>query len=633
MLETAKKAIILTLRLQIIKTNFMKTKLYLLFSFTLILNLSFGQGKRCGTMQNLEERIDKDPTLKTRMIQIEKQNQEWIEKKGLGFKKYPEPENNMKIGNTSKSTLSTNALCGYNNTYFTTLDAPVSLNNIVSLSSNCIYGGEYVRVNNLVAGRTYRISTIGSNNFDTQVTIYPAGGGSPVAFNDDWNTSSQSEIYFTPFVSGNYDILIDEYGCKSNQKCSSLQIELWYIPRPVITIPVVVHIIHNDEAIGVGANISDAQIQSQIDVLNEDFRRLNVDVLSVPAPFRGASADPLIQFCLAQQTPEGILTNGITRRPKPTQENYNQLEVPTELQCLNKIIIDIIIKPNTIWDRDKYLNIWVSDMRQLPPVLFGQPNNVPDNNQGCNAKAITTGYAQFPGEIPSASNQNPQLTDGVWIRTDVFGRIGKLDADYNLGRTTTHEVGHWLNLKHIWGDDVTAEPNPFPECSLDDLVIDTPLQSSPSYDCKSFPFYDNCRPSPLYPGIMFQNFMDYSNDNCLGLFTFGQSARMDSALFNQRVSLLTSKGCVPGTLGTNQNENIEFFIHPNPTKSKVFFNNSIDKFEKVSIVNSLGQEVFKSSFSTFINNQEVDMSKLPAGVYILKFSNQKTNKSVKIIKE
>lgn len=609
----------------------MKTKLLLLVFFSLFVKASFSQ-EQCGTMQNLEEQIKKDPSLKARLIEIEKQNQEWIEKNGLGFKKYPKIENNKNVGDLSKSSLSTNSLCGYNNNYFTTITAPTSINNIISPTPNCTFGGEYVRVNNLIAGRTYRISTIGINNFDTQITIYPAGGGNAVAFNDDWNGSLQSEIYFTPINSGNYDVLINPFGCTSNQLCSSLQIELWYIPRPVITIPVVVHIIYNGEAIGVGANISDAQIQSQIDVLNEDFRRLNTNILSVPAAFKGVSTDPLIQFCLAQQTPEGTITNGITRRLKPTQEQYNQgpQPVPADLQCLNRLIIERIIKPNTIWNRDKYLNIWVSDMRQLPAVINGQPNPNSDDVQGCNFQSLTLGYAQLPGITPSPENPNPQNYDGVWIRTDVFGRIGNLDPNFNLGRTTTHEVGHWLNLKHIWGDDTTASTS-LPECSLDDEVIDTPLQSTKSLNCNAFPTSDNC--SLNYPGIMFQNFMDYSNDNCLGLFTFGQTIRMDAALFNQRASLLTSQGCVQGSLSNNLSQNELFLLYPNPTTSKVSFNNSIERFETATIINYLGQVITEITFDSFDVNQELDLSSLTAGVYLVKFRNNDKSITKKVIKE
>ncbi len=600
----------------------MKTKL-LLTGILLSCAFSYSQVEQCGTMKNLEEQIKKDPSLKEQMVQIEKQNQEWIEKNGRGFKKHPDSYLNKNSNSYVKSTLNTNDLCGYNNTFFTTITAPTTLNIIVSPTPNCTYSGEYVRVNNLLAGRTYRISTIGIDNFDTQITIYPAGGGNPVAFNDDWGGSIQSEIYFTPISSGNYDILVDEFGCLSNQLCASLQIELWYIPRPVVTIPVVVHIIHNGEAIGVGANISNAQIQSQIDVLNEDFRRSNANILSVPAAFRGASTDPLIQFCLAQQTPEGIISNGITRRAKPTQSDYNQLSVPNELQCLNNFIIENLIKPATIWNRDKYLNLWVSDMRQLPAVIGGQPNNDPDNNQGCNVQAYTLGYAQFPGLAPSTSNPNPELTDGVWIRTDVFGRIGSLAVGFNLGRTATHEVGHWLNLKHIWGDESA--------CAADDDVLDTPKQTEDSTGCNTFPKTDAC--SLLYPGIMFQNFMDYSNDNCLALFTFGQTIRTDATLFNQRASLLTSPGCLPGTLALNEFEIKEIKLYPNPTSSNVFFDNISSNFKEVAIYNYLGQEVSMTAFTSISNNQEIDMSSLSAGVYILKFSNNEISQSVKVVKQ
>jgi hypothetical protein len=594
----------------------MKTKLLLLVITAFFLTNSYSQ-EQCGTMKNLEEQIKKDPSIKERMLQIEKQNQEWIEKNGRGFKKHSDTELNKNA--TSKSSLNTNDLCGYNNTYFTTITAPSIVNSIVSPNPNCTYGGEYVRVNNLIAGRTYRISTIGVNNFDTQITIYRAGGtGGAVAFNDDWQTSTQSEIYFTPIYSGNYDILINQYGCLNNQLCASLEVELWYTPRQVITIPVVVHVIHNGEPIGTGTNISDAQIQSQIDALNEDFRRLNFNINSTPAAFRGESADPLIQFCLVQQKPDGTITNGITRNLQPSQTDYIQLGYPSELQCLNRITIENVIKPVTVWNRDKYLNLWVSDMRQYPAVVNGQNTG----ELGCNYQSTLLGYAQFPGIVATTQQPHPELTDGVWIRYDVFGRIGNLNTSFNLGRTATHEIGHWLNLKHIWGDE--------PACAADDDVIDTPLQTVASSGCNIFPKTDSC--SLNYPGIMFQNYMDYSNDSCLSLFTYGQTVRIDATLFNQRVGLLTSQGCVPG-LGNNQYEKLNIIIYPNPTTSKVFFDNTNSNFKEVSIYNYLGQEVAKTNFMATSSNQEIDMSNLATGVYVLKFSDGATTKSIKVVKQ
>ena len=571
--------------------NTMKIKLLLSITILIFVN-AYSQVEQCGTMQNLEEQIKKDPSLKARMIEIENQNQEWIEKNGLGFKKHYGLENNKNIDNTYKSSLSTNALCGYNNTYYTTIIAPTTLSTIVSPNPNCTYGGEYVRVNNLIAGRTYRISTIGVNNFDTQITIYPAGGGNAVAFNDDWQSSLQSEIYFTPINNGNYDVLVNQYGCLSNQLCASFQVELWYIPRQVITIPVVVHVMHDGTAIGVGKNISFAQIQSQIDVLNEDFRRLNQDILAVPAPFRGLSVDPLIQFCLAQQKPDGTPTSGILRYGDPSFSSFTIEEM------------DNAIKPSTIWNRNKYLNIWT--------IQFG------------GSDTGTLGYAQFP-------NLGPANTDGVVMRYDAFGRIGNLSNHYNLGRTTTHEVGHWLDLKHIWGDENA--------CADDDQVLDTPLQgvnsnalyTDSSTSCPIFPITDSC--SSNYPGIMFMNFMDYGWHECKTMYTFGQFARIEAALFNRRAGLLTSQGCVPGILGLNEFGINKVQLFPNPTTSKVFFDNANSNFKEVAIYNYLGQEVSKTGFTTTNSNQEVDMSGLSAGVYVLKFSNTETSQSVKVVKQ
>lgn len=587
--------------------------LFLILSFS----FSFSQNEQCGTMQNLEFQLKNNPSLKSKLDSIEIQNAKWIRDNHRGFKEH-NVENYNRINNIKSSfqTQNTNNLCAYDNTFYTSINAPTTLNQIVSPSNNCTWAGEYVRVNNLIAGNTYRISTIGLNNFDTTLSIFLAGGGNPVAYNDDWNNSSQSEIYFTPFVSGNYDILIDQYGCLSNQLCASLQIELWYIPRPVITIPVVVHVIHKGEPVGTGTNISNAQIQSQIDILNQDFRRLNTDVLFSPAPFRGSSSDPLIQFCLAQQKPDGSSTNGIMRYLEPTQAEYSTLGVPLELSCLNRLTIESIVKPATIWDRDKYLNIWVSELRQLPPVINGQSNNQIGNNQGCNFESTLLGYAQFPGLAPE--------TDGVWLGYKFIGNNGTAISPYNLGRTASHEIGHWLNLRHIWGDES--------ECSQDDFVLDTPIQSIESSGCNSFPKLDSC--SSLFPGVMYMNYMDYSDDNCLSIFTFGQSARMDSALFNQRAGLLTSNGCQPSSLGLNNNSiknNIK--AYPNPFTNQL----TIEAYEtiyKVEIYNLLGQKVISFEINNPTENSvNTDLSELAQGNYLAKIYTELNVESIKIIKK
>jgi len=178
--------------------------------------------------------------------------------------------------------------------------------------------------------------------------------------------------------------------------------------RAVITIPVVVHVLWNTAV----QNISDAQIQSQIDVLNLDFRKLNTDASSVPAAFTSLASDSELEFCLASVDPDGNPTTGITRTNTSLSEfNYPGSAMKFDAQG-----------GKNAWPRNNYLNIWV-----------------------CNMSGTILGFAQFPGGGAS--------TDGVVIDYIYFGTNGTATAPFNKGRTATHEVGHWLNLYHIWGDD------------------------------------------------------------------------------------------------------------------------------------------------------------------------------------
>ncbi|MBX0291429.1 T9SS type A sorting domain-containing protein [Hymenobacter sp. HSC-4F20] len=253
----------------------------------------------------------------------------------------------------------------------------------------------------------------------------------------------------------------------------------------VITIPVVVHVLYNTTA----QNISDAQIQSQIAVLNEDFSKTNADASKTPAAFAGLAANANLQFVLAKQTPTGAATTGIERKSTTkTSWATDDAMKSTATGGLNA------------WDASKYLNLWV-----------------------CNLSGGILGYAQFPGGAAS--------TDGVVILTSAFGRGGSSSAPFNLGRTATHEVGHWLNLRHIWGDASCGN----------DLVSDTPTQQTSNYGCPSFPHVTCSNGSN---GDMFMNYMDYTDDACMYMFSNGQSARMN-ALFaagGARASLATSTG-------------------------------------------------------------------------------------------
>lgn len=268
----------------------------------------------------------------------------------------------------------------------------------------------------------------------------------------------------------------------------------------IITIPVAFHVIYRTTA----QNISDAQINAQIKQLNDDYRHINSDRSATPSAFQGAVGDMEIQFCLATRDPNGNATTGITRT-STTKASFTDATFETE-------------KPTTIWDRDKYLNLW-----------------------SANLSGGLLGYAQFPG--------GPATTDGVVL---LYSSVGSIDqpgtaTNFKLGRTASHEIGHWLNLYHIWGDDD-------PSCEGSDQVCDTPNQTSASSGCPSYPKTDACTASA--PGVMFMNYMDYSYDNCLNMFTYGQKRRMIATLNDSRASLLSSNGCTPLTADYSLNTNI-----------------------------------------------------------------------------
>ncbi len=264
--------------------------------------------------------------------------------------------------------------------------------------------------------------------------------------------------------------------------------------RAVVTIPVVFHIVHNGDPLGTGENLSDAQVLAQLDQLNQDFRKLNADAAQVPAIFQGLHADTEVQFCLAQRKPDGTATNGI-----------NRIQRTTSSWSMNSI--ESSLKPSTIWNRNEYLNVW--------SVRFG------------GSSAGLLGYAQFPGGAAS--------TDGVVV---VYSSVGSVASpnpaggSYARGRTLTHEVGHWLNLRHIWGDATCGN----------DFVSDTPVHNTSNSGCPTYPHYSTCSGSPIE---MTMNYMDYTNDVCMNMFTSGQKTRMQSVLApgGARASLASSQGC------------------------------------------------------------------------------------------
>ncbi len=238
-----------------------------------------------------------------------------------------------------------------------------------------------------------------------------------------------------------------------------------------IKIPVVVHIVWNDSV----QNISDEQINSQMIALNEDFRARNKDIDNVPIKYKNLVADFKIKFVL----------KGVTRTHTDRREFAHQDGVKSTLEGG--------IDP---WNTKKYLNIWVCDLYEG-----------------------LLGYAQFPGE--------DSITDGVVMDYEAFGTGGTAQEPYHMGRVCSHEIGHWLGLYHIWGDDCGWFDTD-QKCDGDDMVKDTPLQSCPSRGCPSANI-GTCGSQDMW-----MNFMDYTSDECTWMFTKGQRKRAWAVLMHYR---------------------------------------------------------------------------------------------------
>jgi len=230
--------------------------------------------------------------------------------------------------------------------------------------------------------------------------------------------------------------------------------------------------------------VTDAQVRRQIERLSLDFRKQNPDAAKVPAAFRSLASDAKIEFELASTTPTGRATKGI-RRKKTSKASFSHVR-------------DDVKDPKAgglaPWDPERYLNVWV-----------------------CALEGGTLGYAQFPG--------GPPETDGVVILHDAFGTGGSARPPFDLGRTTTHEVGHYLNLSHIWGE------SRIPTCQDDDFVADTPPQFDKNFGKPAFP-HVSCNNGPH--GDLFMNYMDYVDDEAMFMFTKGQVSRMRATLSGPR---------------------------------------------------------------------------------------------------
>lgn len=333
-----------------------------------------------------------------------------------------------------------------------------------------------------------------------------------------------------------------------------------------ITIPVVIHVIHNGESIGQGSNISNEKIYGQIDILNKDYSFTNDDADQVPQAFKNDAADTNIRFCLVQKDASG--------NPHPGFNRIQYGDIP------DFEYIENVIKKETSWNSKKFLNIWTVRM----------------------PKAHVLGYSYPP--IPSILNTT---ADGVVIAYDKFG-----EGNNSLGRTATHEVGHYLGLIHPWGD--------LESCNNDDGIQDTPNSSSPYYGC------------PAYPQVscgtvdMTMNFMEYVNDDCMYMFSHGQGSRMKSVLNNERLAITSGHEfiCNIATALEKPSISSEINFYPNPTGDvlniqlpEALKNNQLN----IEIYSISGQLMNRSTQQTEdLNTIELSLGSLHDGTYMIKLS-------------
>ncbi len=335
------------------------------------------------------------------------------------------------------------------------------------------------------------------------------------------------------------------------------------LQQVIIRIPVVVHILYHQS----GENISDQVVSSQIDMLNKSFRKKNADTAAIPSAFKSLAADCEIEFQLAISDPRRRSTSGIIRKYTPVAEWQAEDQMKFSEQT-----------GDDAWDPQSYLNIWV-----------------------CNMKRIA-GYASLPGGIA--------IKDGVVIDYTVFGTNNS--SGYEMGKTAVHEVGHWLGLKHIWGDAYCG----------DDLVDDTPKQGNYTTGCPSG-VRTSCGNTST--GDMYTNYMDYTNDACVNLFTEGQKTRMRTlfAAGGSRNSILSSYGLSEPLMAESPlPDELPKWLHPqvypNPAANELKLDVAYDirwigKTMTVSDVN--GKIVMQVLISSKL--QVIDISKLKTGMYFL----------------
>ena len=396
------------------------------------------------------------------------------------------------------------------------------------------------------------------------------------------------------------------------------------------TIPIIFHILHTGETVGTFPNIDSAQINSQITVLNEDFNGIGRNVNTYPInaftnwviaqglPTSNIDSDGRvkignldIEFCLAQLDTSGnaLTEQGIDRININSKGWTNPNTFTTQTSFKN--YLDSVIKPQSIWDVTKYLNIWLSD------------KSVSLQNMGVSSAPPFTTLTGLP------TNNTSDSTDGIWCWAKAVGSFslypsGVYKSNNIAGRTLTHEIGHYLGLRHIWGDSPCAN----------DYCDDTPTASASNTGNPSYPLNSGSCPLNSPDGEMFMNFMDYTIDPYKYMFTVDQITRMQTALLNSpfRNQLGTHGICSIPISTTELIDKSPVIVYPNPTNGH-FTIERINQYKKVKVTNIIGLVIYEHQIEQE-NSLLIDLSSQTCGLYIVNlYSNDYSSTVLKLLKK
>lgn len=353
------------------------------------------------------------------------------------------------------------------------------------------------------------------------------------------------------------------------------------MPRSEVTLPVVFHVVYRTDE----ENISDLQIQSQIDILNRDFGFISDNIGNVPGEFYPLGGDTGLRFCLASVDPDGNPTAGITR----TQTTVRYIGTHRESNGRFSVHYDSYGGVDG-WDPNRYINVWVAEA------------------DGILGNAYLPGTAQYPEE------------DGIVMDPHFVGAVGlaALSFPFHRGHSLTHELGHYFGLLHIWGLGNGG-------CQEDDGIDDTPLQERPYIGCPAYPQY-SCGSSD-----MFMNYMDYTDDRCLALFTRGQIDQMQAILVNFRPLLMenqTSCG-IPDTGKASVSDALIFYA-PVSRQIVIDLQRTDNTDRTVELFAADGRLVVSGKWQ-YGNIYWIDTKGIPPGLFVVRLEENGEHTAQKVI--